>query len=312
MATKKAAPKKSTSVKKSVATKPASAVKVTKKKTVGELAAALRPGALIAELVGTFVLTATVINLATNTNFGVVGIALVLAILVVIFGIVSGAHLNPAITIAQYLNRKVDGVKAVAYIVSQVLGAILALAVLSGMLQANWNFHAAVQKAVESAGVGISSTDIKEAGGIEKWAETYGGIDAVATQVGVKNEAPTTFTVDKVTEGKEWVTFLAEMMGAIVFGLGVGYAVFGRSKSRIESGLAVGLGLLAGLVIGGSAVILNPAVAGAIGAFHWANPFSADAATFWWPVLVYILGPTIGMTIGVTVYRFILRDVEAE
>ena len=310
MATKKAAPKKSTSVKKSVATKPASAAKVTEKKTVGVLAAALRPGALIAELVGTFVLTATVINLATNTNFGIIGIALVLAILVVIFGAVSGAHLNPAITIAQYLNRKVDGVKATAYIVSQILGAVLALAILGGVSQANWNFQAAVQAAVENAGV--SSATIEDAGGLEKWAGDYGGIESVASQLGIENTAPKTFTVTKLAEGKEWVTFLTEILGAIVFGLGVGYAVFGRSKSRIESGLAVGLGLLAGLVIGGSAVILNPAVAGAIGGFHWANPFGADAAVFWWPVLGYAFGTTIGMTVGVTAYRFILRDVESE
>lgn len=308
MATKKATSKKSTSTKKSVTAKPVSATKVTAKKTIGASAAALKPGALIAELLGTFVLAGAIINLAANTSFGVIGISLVLAILVVIFGAISGAHFNPAITIAQYVNKKVDGVKASAYVVSQVLGAVLALAILSGVSQANWDYKAAVLAAVENAGV--SSSTIENAGGIEKWSETYGGVDAVAAQVGVENKAPQTYTANKLTEGKEWVAFLTEILGATVFGLGVGYAVFGKNKSRIEAGLAVGLGLLAGLVIGGATVILNPAVAAAIGGFHWANPFGAEAGTFWWPVLVYIIGTTAGMTAGVTAYRFLAKDTE--
>ncbi|MGE5309782.1 MAG: aquaporin [Sphaerimonospora mesophila] len=311
MATKKAAPKKKpTSAKKSVAAKPVSASKVTTKKTTSAPAPMLKPGALIAELIGTFVLAAVVINLASNSNFGTIGIALVLAILVVVFGAVSGAHLNPAITIAQYVNKKIDGVKASAYIGSQVLGAVLALVIMTGIMQANWDYNGAVRAAVENAGV--SSATIDQAGGLEKWAETYGGVESVASQLGIENKAPKTFTVNKLVEGKEWVAFLAEILGAIVFGLGVGYAVFGRSKSRIEAGLAVGLGLLAGAVIGGATVILNPAVAAAVGGFHWANPFGADAGLFWWPVLVYIFGTTIGMVAGVTAYRFILRDAETE
>lgn len=308
MATKKASSKKPTSTKKSVAAKPAAVTKVTAKKSSEASTTTIKPGALIAELLGTFVLAGAVISLAANANFGVVGISLILAILVVVFGAISGAHLNPAITIAQYVNRKIGGIKALTYVVSQVLGAILALAILAGVSSANWDYNAAVKTAVENAGV--SSSAIETAGGIEKWSETYGGIEAVAAQVGVENKAPETFTVSKMASGKEWVAFLTETLGALVFGLGVGYAVFGKSKSRIEAGLAVGLGLLAGLVIGGATVILNPAVAGAIGGFHWANPFGADAGVFWWPVLVYIVGTTVGMTAGVTAYRFLAKDAE--
>ncbi len=310
MATKKASSKKPTSTKKSVTAKPVSATKVTTKKVDGATATTLKPSALIAELLGTFVLAGAVISLAANANFGVVGISLILAILVVIFGAISGAHLNPAITIAQYVNRKVGGVKAVTYIVSQVIGAILALVVLSGMAQASYNFPAMVQKTIEAAPYSVPSEDIKKAGGVEKWADAYGGIEAVAAQVGLEDKAPQTYTASKLDSGKEWVALLAEILGALVFGLGVGYAVFGKSKSRIEAGLAVGLGLLAGLVIGGATVILNPAVAGAIGGFHWANPFGADAGVFWWPVLVYIVGTTVGMTAGVTAYRFLAKDAE--
>ncbi|MDR0957506.1 MAG: aquaporin, partial [Candidatus Nomurabacteria bacterium] len=106
-----------------------------KKKTIGEKFAALKPGALIAEFLGTFVLAGAVIQLASNGLSGSIGIALVLTVLVIVLGVISGAHLNPAITIAQYVNRKIDGVKAVCYIVAQVLGAIAAFCVLYALWQ---------------------------------------------------------------------------------------------------------------------------------------------------------------------------------
>jgi glycerol uptake facilitator-like aquaporin len=306
MATKKA-PSKATSAKKSVATKSASAPKVSKKKlTFGEKAAALKPGALIAELLGTFVLAGAVINLSGGGTISSVAIALVLAILVVVFGAISGGHLNPAITIAQYVNKKIDGVKATSYIVAQVIGAVLALGVLTGIANANWDFNAAVQAGVEKAG--ITSETIEKAGGLEKWAATYGGVESVASQLGIENKAPSVYKAAKMTDGKEWGVMLAEVVGAIIFGLGVGYAVFARNKSQIEAGLAVGIALFAGLAVGGSAVILNPAVAGAVSALQWANPFGADAGTFWWPVFTYIFATVIGMTAGFTTYRFISKD----
>lgn len=310
MATKKASSSNKTSTKQSVATKVTSESKTTKAKnlTINEKFAALKPSALIAEFLGTFILTGAVLNLASNANFGTVGIALILAIAVVIFGAVSGAHLNPAITIAQYVNRKVDGVKAWGYIVAQVLGAVLAFSILSGVLSATWDYNAKVMTSLE--GAGVTSEVVEKAGGLEKWSEQYGGVEAVASQLGVKNEAPKVFQTNKLAEGKEWVAFLTEILGAIIFGLGIGYAVFAKNKSSIETGLAVGLSLMAGLVIGGSTVILNPAIASIIGGFQWVNPFGAEAMAFWWSILVYVVGTTIGMTAGFTTYRLLQKDID--
>ncbi len=284
------------------------------KMTFGEKLSALRPGMLIAEFLGTFVLTGLVLLMATQGTIGTIGIALGLAILVMVLGVVSGAHLNPAITIAQYVNRKIDGVKTIAYIIAQVLGALLCLAILTGTMSAQYDYNAEVTKALKSA-AGVTEQQISDGGGLDKFLETNYGmtVDTAATQLGVKSEAPKPTNVGPLTQGKEWVTFLMEMLGALVFGLGVGYAVFSKKKSAIETGLAVGVALFAGLLIGGSTVILNPAVASAIGGFEWGGAlFGTGAMTFWWPVFIYVFGTCIGMTAGVTIYRFILKDVVAK
>jgi glycerol uptake facilitator-like aquaporin len=316
MATKKASSSKAAAKKRPTTKKPATVVtKDTtvaaktggKKLTVGEKFALLRPGALVAEFFGTFVLAAAVIKLTGGSAAGSIAIALILAVLVIVFGVVSGAHLNPAITIAQYVNRKVDGVKTVAYICAQVLGAVAAFGLLLGMFNATTSLEAQVYDALTGNGY-VKAEDIANGGGVEKYLkETYQmTIDDAAKQL---NVTVPTFVDHKMTADKEWVDLLLELVGAIIFGLGVGYAVCAEKKNQIEAGLAVGVSLLAGLVVGGATVILNPAVAAAIGGLDAANPFGAEAMTFWWPVFTYIGMTTIGITAGFTIYRVILKDV---
>ena len=277
--------------------------------SIKEKMIALKPGALIAEFIGTFVLAGAVINLATHGFSGLIGIALILSILVIVLGIISGAHLNPAITIAQYVNRKIDGVKTAFYIVAQVFGALAAMLILSGLFSANFDFNREILTALSQA-TGISQEEIVDAGGVEVFLEEnyQMTVEEAAEQLGITEEAPTLIEPVSLNEGKEWVVFFTELIAAIVFGLGVGYAIFAKDKSQITAGLAVGVGLLAGLVIGGASVILNPAVGGAIQAFTWVNPFTAGAMTFWWPVFIYIGATTVGITAGITAYRFILKE----
>lgn len=289
-----------------VETTPAEGIDDTKvpKTTFKEKMSGLKPGALIAEIVGTFVLTGAVIRLAQGGTVGLVGIGLVLAILVVIFGVISGSHLNPAITIAQYVNRKIDGVKAVAYILAQVIGALAAFVVLYSVFQSSYDSSVMAALAQQ----GVDAKTVSDAGGLAQWAATtpYATIDGVAKVLGI-----TPFINVTLEKGTEWAVFFSELVGAIIFGVGVGYAVFSRNRSRIETGLAVGLSLFAGLAVGGASAVLNPAVAGAIRAFDWANPFAAGCMTFWWPVFIYIGATTVGITAGFTLYRYVLKSVFA-
>jgi aquaporin Z len=95
---------------------------------------------LLAESLGTFGLVfagtgAIVINDATGGGVTHVGVALTFGLIVLAmiytFGDISGAHLNPAVTVGFWAARRMPGREVLPYIISQVSGAILA----SGLLR---------------------------------------------------------------------------------------------------------------------------------------------------------------------------------
>src|SRR5262249_15607812 len=90
----------------------------------------------LAEFLGTFYLcfpgiAAILANTAAvRANLGIVGIAfaprLGLSFAIACFGGISGAHVTPAVTIGSLTTRRIKPGLAVAYIVSQLLGATTA------------------------------------------------------------------------------------------------------------------------------------------------------------------------------------------
>lgn len=94
----------------------------------------------LAELVGTFVLTFLGCGAAVSLNCGsdtasVVGTAMAFGLSVVAMaytiGGISGCHINPAITLGVLLSGRMTAKDAVGYWIGQVVGAILAAAVLA-------------------------------------------------------------------------------------------------------------------------------------------------------------------------------------
>ena len=94
---------------------------------------------LIAEFIGTFFLIwcgtgAIVINQQAPGNIGNLGIAitfgLVVMSLIYAFGNVSGAHFNPAVTIAFAVSKRFPLAQVVPYIIAQIAGSIIASSVL--------------------------------------------------------------------------------------------------------------------------------------------------------------------------------------
>src|SRR3989344_1157397 len=79
----------------------------------------------IIEFIGTFFLVLTV---AISGNPLAVG-AILIAMLYM-GGYISGAHYNPAVTLAVYLRKKISGVEALRYVFVQFLGAIVASLVI--------------------------------------------------------------------------------------------------------------------------------------------------------------------------------------
>lgn len=215
--------------------------------------------ALGAELVGTFLLAGVVIagqGQPIFVLFALVGIVLTL-------GAISGAHVNPAITIGALVTRRIGWLRAVGYIIAQCLGAALAYVVLNGFIS---------------------------------------GADAVSAQAQAYGQAaPSLFAAADVAKltGKEWFIFFAELTGTAI--LGLAYANATRVvRDRLTGAFTIGLGIFTALMIAvsaasyvGATAVINPAVAIALHAYSWANI---------WPFAIYALAPAIGAVIGFVVY----------
>lgn len=262
MATKAATTKKTPARKAAPAkTKTTSKTAPAKAKKTGfveYVAGALKPlatwRAFGAEALGTFLLAAAVI---TGQGQPII-IMFALAGIVLLVGAISGAHLNPAITIAALVTRRIEWVRAVGYIIAQVIGAALAFVVLSAFLEG-----------------------------------------AASDETSLLYAAPSLFqAVDLANAaGKEWYVLFAEITGTAILGFAVATAL--RAKETITAGLTVGFGIFVALIVAATAAgyvtasaIINPAVAVALQALSWEV----------WPLVIYILGATIGATIGFVLY----------
>jgi glycerol uptake facilitator-like aquaporin len=103
--------------------------------------------ALLAEFLGTGLLLATVVGsgiMGVRLSDGNDGIALlanagataaVLYVLIVVFGPVSGAHFNPAVTLAMRLRGALDTRTAFAYVAVQVIAAVLGVVLAHAMFE---------------------------------------------------------------------------------------------------------------------------------------------------------------------------------
>lgn len=253
MATKKATTTKKKAPAKKLAAKTTAAVVATKttvktvsapakKQTLGQhlessLLSKTLWRALGAEFLGTFLLAAVIIagqGQPIFVLFGLVGIVLLI-------GSISGAHVNPAITIGAWATRRIGWLRAIGYIFVQFLGAAVAYFALSAFL------GGATQPTAEQQMYGQSAASLFQAADI------------------------TALT------GKEWYVFFAEVLGTLILGFAVASAL--RSKETISAAFSVGLGIFIALMIGititgyvSATAILNPAVALSLQAYSgvWA------------------------------------------
>jgi aquaporin Z len=241
--TKKKAPAKKTTsaaavTKTTVKTVPATA----KKQTLGQhIETSLLSGnlwrALAAEFIGTFLLAAVIIagqGQPIFVLFGLVGIVLLL-------GGISGAHVNPAITIGAWATRRIGWLRAIGYIFVQFLGAAVAYFALSAFL------GGATQPSAEQQAYGQTAATLFQAADI------------------------TALT------GKEWYVFFAEVLGTAILGFAIAAAT--RAKDSLTASFSAGLGIFIALMIGitvtgyvSASSIINPAIALALQAYSgvWA------------------------------------------
>jgi aquaporin Z len=84
----------------------------------------------LTEFIGTFFLVFTVCcTVLAGAQLAPLAIGLVLAAMVFAGGHVSGAHYNPAVTVAVYVRGKLDATEILPYVASQVVGALAAAGV---------------------------------------------------------------------------------------------------------------------------------------------------------------------------------------
>lgn len=93
----------------------------------------------IAEFVGTFVLVLVACGVAVVTSADVVATSLAFGLVIVAMaysvGNVSGCHINPAVSLAMLITKKMSVKDFIGYVLAQFLGAIGGAAVLGVLLQ---------------------------------------------------------------------------------------------------------------------------------------------------------------------------------
>lgn len=211
-------------------------------------------GAAIAEFIGAFLLAVTVLIVRNEPFYlfiGIVGIFMMI-------GGLSGAHINPAITIGAWVSRRIGWVRAVSYMVAQLLGAMLALVLMKAFL------GQAAEISAEAASFGQA--------------------------------APQLFTAVALPEGKQWAVFMAEVIGVAILGFAYASILRPGVKDKISGAFTVGGGAFLAMAFAstatayiGASAALNPAIAITIKAADFQNV---------WTLVVYLAAPLIGAVIG--------------
>ena len=268
---------------------------------------------MIAEFLGTFLLIffgcgavhAAVLTGAQSGLWQVAivwGVAIMLAIYAV--GAVSGAHINPAMTIASMIWRGFPKSRVLPYIVAQVAGAFVAAAALFVLFEP----HIAAREAAKGVTRGEA--------GSEMTAMCYGEYFPAPGSIGAGEgpyspEAHLQLT-SLMSPGR---AFFAEFLGTAI----LAFVVFAATDSRnpgapISSNAPVFIGLTVSVLISVIAPLtqacFNPArdfgprlFASMAGWGSIALPGLNDLNWLW----VYIVAPTAGAIVGAGFYDFLIR-----
>lgn len=84
---------------------------------------------VVAEFIGTFSLASVVLAMIGRTSFPFFAAVIAggtLGLMTLVIGGVSGAHINPAITLGLWTQRQIDTAKAIVYMAAQFLGGLAA------------------------------------------------------------------------------------------------------------------------------------------------------------------------------------------
>lgn len=276
MATKKASsPAKKSTAKKSTAAKPKTrTVSATAKKDKQAILFGLKfnKSPFLGALIAEFMGTFLLIAAILTVQGQPLFVAFAIIGIAMIIGGFSGSHFNPALTIAAWVTRRITWIRAVGYIIAQAVGAAAAFLVLNAFLQ-----------------------------------------NSTTEATNLYASTPTLFHAATMTSEQYWYVLFAELLGTTI--LGFGFAAALRSvRDKVVMGFTYGLTLLIALLVAGSvtALLLTEQNTG----LTFVNPAAALAANGlgWelWPILVYVIAPAIGATIGFVIHDFIQAETDDE
>ena len=230
-------------------------------------------GTLVLVLVGTGVAAATGIwSSESRIILIALGFGLSLTVMAYAIGKISGCHVNPAVSLAMLINKRITFVEFIAYVVAQVLGAIAGSALLFGILNT-----CGIWSELANYGIGMN-------------------LGANGYYIASANPDYTSYMISM------WGALLLEAVLSFIFV----YAVLGITEKKENSsvaGLAVGGALalvhLFGVPFTGTSV--NPARSFGPALMSSITNVNGDAIGQVW---VFIVAPLVGAILAGLLFRF--------
>jgi glycerol uptake facilitator protein len=229
-------------------------------------------GAIIGEIIGTGVIAAIALTLGLFNPlyliFGYLGVTLAVFTL-------SGAHLNPVITVGMMASRRVSAIRGILYLIAQVIGAWAGFAIVNGFYNAG----------IASGNIAADNTTLPALTATSDLAATTEGFSFF------------------------WTITILEFVGAIIIAFFYARALaYKRSAFTFAATVSTGvfLALLFAVVITGTylgiqenSFVLNPAVAFMYGVLPGsAEGFDALMNALMPMLVTYVLFPVLGGVVG--------------
>ena len=190
----------------------------------------------------------------------------IIALMVYAFGHVSGAHINPAVTIPMMITKKISVADGVGYIVSQVIGGIIATLSLMVILPeigkpVLWGGHGGPSELLNNSVMSgfaveviltfflvvvIFMTAVHKKAPKSVYGASIGGMVFLLHIVGIpltgasmnpaRSFAPAIVTGDAGLLEIQWLYWLAPIIGGIIAGVIMNYVFINKDEAKTKSG----------------------------------------------------------------------------
>jgi len=190
----------------------------------------------------------------------------IIALMVYAFGHVSGAHINPAVTIPMMITKKISVADGVGYIVSQVIGGIIATLSLMVILPeigkpVLWGGHGGPSELLNNSVMSgfaveviltfflvvvIFMTAVHKKAPKSVYGASIGGMVFLLHLVGIpltgasmnpaRSFAPAIVTGDASLLEIQWLYWVAPIIGGIIAGVIMNYVFINKDEVKTKSG----------------------------------------------------------------------------